>query len=163
MNIEKNKVVTIHYRLSEPGRGPIEDSHGGKPLTYLHGHGAMLEAVESVLAGKQAGDQVSVTVSPEQAYGPRNEQAIIRVSRSHVIGASKKQVYKPGMLVQVNTRDGARSVVVVKVGLKTLDVDANHPLAGRTLAFEIDVIEVRDASSEEIAHGHVHGEGGVQH
>lgn len=163
MQIGKDKVVSIHYRLSEPDGTLLEDSHASEPLVYLHGHDGMLHGVESALDGKQAGDHVSVTLAPEQAYGQRIDGAIQRVSKSHVIGAGKNQVFRPGMLVQVNTSSGPRSVVVVKAGLKTLDVDTNHPLAGMTLRFDIDVVAVRDASREELAHGHVHGDGGVHH
>lgn len=163
MVIDNDAVVTIHYRLSEPGGDMIEESHGREPLVYLHGHRGLLGGVEAALAGKQAGDRVSVTLPPEQAYGLRNDQAITRVPKSHVVGDAKNRVYKPGMVVRVNADDHARAVVVVKVGLKMLDVDANHPLAGRTLTFDLEVVEVRPASAEEVAHGHVHGTGGVHH
>ncbi len=163
MVIEKDTVVTIHYRLSEPGGGMIEESYGAAPLSYLQGHHGLLVAVEQALAGKQAGDKVSLTLPPEQAYGARDEQAIVRVPKSHVLGDAKNRVYKPGMVIRVNANDRTRAVVVVKVGLKMLDVDSNHPLAGKTLTFDIDVIDVRAASPEEISHGHVHGESGVHH
>lgn len=163
MQIEKNKVVTFHYRVSEAGRPALEDSRGGEPLVYLHGHGAMILGVEEALAGRQAGEHLTVTVLPEKAYGPRNENAVSRISKSHVLHASKGAKFEPGMMVQVNTPNGPRSVIVLKVGMTTLDVDANHPLAGRTLEFDIDVVEVRDASGEEIEHGHAHGAGGHDH
>lgn len=163
MVIDRDTVVTIHYRLSESGGGLVEESFGKEPLVYLHGHGGLLAGVEAALAGKQTGERVSVTLPPEQAYGLRDEQAIVRVPKSHVVGDSKKRIYKPGMVVQVQADGRARAVVVAKVGLKTLDVDANHPLAGRTLTFDLEVVGVRAASAEEIAHGHVHGDGGVDH
>lgn len=163
MQIEKNKVVTFHYRVSEAGRDALEDSRGGDPLVYLHGHGSMIPGVEEALAGRQAGDHLEVSVPPEKAYGPRNDDAVQRISKSHVLHASKGARFEPGMMVQVNTPYGPRSVIVLKVGMTTLDVDANHPLAGRTLEFVIDVVDVRDASEEEIAHGHAHGAGGHDH
>lgn len=163
MIIGKDTVVTIHYRLSEPGGGMIEESHGSAPLTFLHGHRGLLAGVEQALAGKQAGDKVSITLPPEQAYGVRDEQAIVRVPKSHVLEDARNRVYKPGMVIRVNTNDRTRAVVVVKVGLKMLDVDSNHPLAGKTLTFDIDVVDVRAASPEEISHGHVHGDGGIHH
>ncbi len=164
MHIEKNKVVTFHYRLSEPGQAVFEDSHAGPPAVYLHGQHNMLAGLEEALAGKQAGDVFTVTLPPEKAYGVRREDSMQRVSLKHVVNpGNKKRVYKPGMAVQVNTSQGPRDVTVVKPGLKTLDVDTNHPLAGRTLCFEVEVIAVRDASAEEIAHGHAHGVGGHQH
>lgn len=163
MLIEKDKVVTFHYRLSEPGSEVIEDSHGREPMLYLHGHRGLLAGLEDALAGRQAGESFTVTLAPEQAYGLRDEAARQRVPKSHVIGGKGRTDFRPGMAVRVNTGDGPRTVVVTKVGLKTLDVDANHPLAGRTLSFEIEVVGVREASAEEIAHGHAHGEGGHAH
>lgn len=164
MLIEKNMVVTFHYRVSESGREALEDSRGGEPLVYLHGYGGMIPGVEEALTGKQAGEHVTVSVPPEKGYGPRNEDAVQRISKSHVLNAPKGKVkFEPGMLVQVNTPRGPRSVIVLKVGMTTLDVDANHPLAGRTLDFDIDVVDVREASEEEVAHGHAHGVGGHDH
>lgn len=164
MSIENNKVVSFHYRLSEPTAGVLEDSRGSDPVVYLHGHGGLIKGLESAMNGREAGEKFSVTVEPEQAYGPRREDARQRISINHVINPRKGTVkYKPGMVVQVNTSRGPRSVVVVKAGLKTLDVDTNHPLAGKTLTFDVEVLDVREASAEEIAHGHVHGEGGHQH
>ncbi len=164
MLIEKNRVVSFHYRLSEAGAGLIEDSRAGEPLLYLHGHHGLFPVLEEALVGKSAGERIEVTLAPEQAYGPRRENAQQRISKSHVVGAGKRRVdFKPGMTVQVNTSEGQRTVVVTKVGLKTLDVDANHPLAGRTLSFDIEVVAVREASEEEIAHGHAHGAGGHAH
>ena len=164
MLIAADKVVTFHYRLSEPGQDVIEDSRDGQPVVYLHGHAGMLAGLEAALTGKQVGDQFTVTLSPDMAYGPRRDDAAQRISVKHVINpANKKVIYKPGMVIQVNSDEGPREVTVVKAGLKTLDVDTNHPMAGRTLQFEIEVLGVRDASEEEIAHGHVHGADGHQH
>lgn len=163
MQIEKNKVVTFHYKVNEVGQEALEDSRGGEPLVYLHGHGSMIPGVEEALTGKKAGEHLEVTVPPEKAYGPRSDEAVQRVSKSHIVGAHKGTRFEPGMMVQVNTPHGPRSVIVVKVGMTTLDVDANHPLAGRTLEFVIDVVDVRDASEEEITHGHAHGAGGHDH
>jgi FKBP-type peptidyl-prolyl cis-trans isomerase SlyD len=163
MQIEKDKVVTFHYRVGETGRETLEDSRDGEPLVYLHGHGGLISGVEEALAGRQAGDHVAVTVPPEKGYGLRDENAVSRISKSHVLHAAKGAKFEPGMMVQVNTPHGPRSVIVLKVGMTTLDVDANHPLAGRTLEFAIDVVDVRDANAEEIAHGHAHGAGGHEH
>ena len=164
MLVEENKVVSFHYCLTEDGKDILEDSHDGDAMVYLHGHKSMLPGVEDAMAGKKAGESFSVTLAPENAYGEVQENAIQRVSIKHVFNQGKKKVkYKAGMRVQLNTQDGPRDVVVVKAGLKTLDVDTNHPFAGKTLKFDIEVVDVRDASEEEIAHGHAHGAGGVQH
>lgn len=164
MQIENNKVVSFHYRLSEPGQAVFESSHDAEPAVYLHGHLGVLTGLEEAMAGKQAGDQFTITLSPEKAYGLRQAGAVQRVSLKHVLTrGNKKETLGPGKVVQVNTSQGPRDVTVVKAGLKTIDVDTNHPLAGKTLTFEIEVVDVRDATAEEIAHRHAHGAGGHQH
>ena len=164
MIIEQDKVVSFHYLLSDENSVVLEDSHRGNAMVYLHGHNGMLPGVEEALAGKSAGEKFSVTLEPEQAYGQVRENAVQRVSLKHVITPGKKKIKpKVGMVVQLNTQEGPRDVVVVKAGLKTLDVDTNHPFAGKTLKFDIDVVDVRDATPEEVEHKHVHGEGGHHH
>jgi len=164
MLIEKDKVVQFHYCLSEPGNENFEDSRKGDPIAYLHGHNGMLPGLEEAMAGKQAGDTFSITLEPEKAYGPRNEGATQRVSPKHVYNPQKKKIkFKPGMVIQLNTNNGPQDVVVIKAGLKSLDVDINHPLAGKTLTFDIEIVDVRDATDEEVSHGHAHGVGGHQH
>jgi len=164
MQVEKNKVVTFHYRMSEPDGAAIEDSHEGQPAVYLHGHLGVLTGLEDAMAGKQAGDRFSVTLSPEKAYGARRSDAVQRVSIKHVMTrGNKKETLQPGKVVQVNTHQGPRDVTVIKAGLKTVDVDTNHPFAGKTLSFDIEVVDVRDATTDELAHGHAHGAGGHEH
>lgn len=164
MQVEKDKVVSFHYTVSEVEGEQLESSYGTNPLVYLHGHDGMLKGVEAALEGKTVGDKVAVTLAPEDAYGPRKEDAIHRVSINHVLREGKgKPKFRPGMVVHLNTEHGARPVVVVKAGLKMLDVDTNHPYAGKTLNYDMEVVNVRDAEAEELSHGHVHGEGGVHH
>ena len=163
MIIATDKVVTFHYKLNEPGKDVFEDSHSQEPVSYLQGHKGMLQGVEAALEGKKAGDNVVTTLEPEDAYGPVRENAVQRVSLKHIVQGKKKVKFKPGMVVQVNTANGPQDVIVVKAGLKNLDVDTNHPLAGKTLVFDIDITEVRDATADEIAHGHSHSAGGHQH
>ncbi|MEP2613765.1 FKBP-type peptidyl-prolyl cis-trans isomerase, partial [Marinobacter alexandrii] len=102
----------------------------------------------------------SVTVTPEKAYGPRKADAVQRVPVKHLMGAKR---WKRGMIAQVQTEQGPRHVLVAKVGHKFADVDTNHPMAGKTLTFDLEVIDVRAADPEELAHGHVHGPGGHHH
>lgn len=162
MQIEKNKVVMFHYRLSEEGREEtIETSHGDEPMSYLHGYGGILPGLEKAMAGHQTSDQFSLSLPPAEAYGERHPGGPQRIPIKHLAGKHKK--LKPGQMVAVNTKEGSRNVTVVKVGKFNVDIDTNHPLAGKTLVFEIDIVEVRDASAEEIAHRHVHGPGGHQH
>ena len=164
MLIAADKVVTFHYRLSEPGQAPCEDSYGGLPVVYLRGHDFMLPGLDEALTGKQAGDKFTVTLPPEKAYGVHRDDAVQRVSLKHVVNpGNRKMRYTPGMVVRVNTDKGPQEVTVVKVGLKTLDIDTNHPMAGKTVCFEVEVMDVRDATPEEIQHGHVHGVGGHEH
>lgn len=160
MPIEKNQVVLFHYSVRDEQDNIIEDSHGGEPNAYLHGYGGIINGLEEALEGRDAGDTFSVTVTPEKAYGPRKPDAIQRVPIKHLMGAKR---WKAGMIAQVRTEQGPRHVVVAKVGHKFADVDTNHPMAGRTLTFDIEVIDVRAATSEEIAHGHAHGPGGHHH
>lgn len=164
MLVGLNKVVKFHYQLSE-AEGPVfEDSREGEPMVYLHGHNGIIPGLEEEMEGKAVGDKFNATIPPEKAYGERKKDAIQRVSHKHVIVEGKKKpVFKPGMMVHLNTNQGAQMVTILKVGLKALDVDTNHPLAGRTLKFDVEVLDVRDATEEEIDHGHVHGEGGVSH
>ncbi|MBP8926827.1 MAG: FKBP-type peptidyl-prolyl cis-trans isomerase, partial [Pseudomonadales bacterium] len=132
----------------------------GEPISYLHGHGNILPALEESLLGKAAGDTLEVTLAPEQAYGIRHANAEQRIPLKHIAYRGKLQ---RGMVVSVQTEQGSRQVTVLKVGKFNVDVDTNHPLAGRVLNFAIEVLEVRVASEEEIAHGHAHGEGGHHH
>jgi FKBP-type peptidyl-prolyl cis-trans isomerase SlyD len=161
MQIEKDKVISIFYHLRDAGGEPLENTQDGIPLAYLHGHNNLLPALEKALEGHQTGDKFSITLQPEEAYGPVREGAAQRVPIKHLLGNPKR--LRPGMLVRVQTDRGAISARVLKVGKFMVDVDLNHPFAGKTLIFDVEVTAVRDASVEEIAHGHAHGEGGHHH
>lgn len=160
MQIERDTVVCFHYRLSEVGGEHLEASETAEPMTYLHGHGNILPALEHAMLGKQAGDTFQVTLEPGEAYGPRRANAEQRIPIKHLLFKGK---LRPGMTVKINTEKGPRDVRVVKVGKFNVDVDTNHPLAGMSLSFDIDIVDVREATAEEIAHRHVHGAGGHQH
>lgn len=164
MSIAADKVVSFHYRLSEVGGELLEDSQDAEPTLYLHGHGNLLGALESALEGKLAGDKVAITLTPEQGYGLRQDGATQRIPIKHLHNYQQiKNKLKPGMKVAVNTQHGPWDAIVLKVGKFNVDIDSNHPLAGKTLEFDIDIIEVRDATAEELAHGHAHGVGGHHH
>lgn len=160
MQIAKDTVATFHYILTEQGGNFREDSREDQPVAYLHGHDNILSGLEAVLAGKQAGDKVSVTLPPEQAYGVRNPGLQQRMSIKHLKYNGK---LKAGDIAWVETQEGIRQVTVIKPGKFMAEVDTNHPLAGKTLTFDIEVIAVRPATDEEVAHGHAHGEGGHHH
>jgi len=164
MQISKDKVVTFHYRLQNEQGKEIESSHGSEPMAYLQGHGNIIRGLEKGMDGKNAEDVFSVTVEAKDAYGLRNEEAKQRVPLKHLVGDKKANAkLKPGMVASINTDDGPRQVVIVKAGKFNVDVDTNHPLAGQTLTFDIEVESVRDATEDEIKHGHAHGVGGHQH
>lgn len=160
MEITSGKVVSLHYTLSDSEGTFSESSTAGEPLNYLHGANNILPGLETELEGHKAGDKLSVTLAPDAAYGNRVDEATHRVPIKHLIDPGKLQ---PGMVVALNTKEGPRSVTVVKVGRFNVDVDVNHPLAGKTLTFDIEVLDVREASEEELSHRHVHGPGGHHH
>lgn len=161
MLVAKDTVVTFHYTLTEASGERIDSSReSGQPLAILAGHGALIAGVEKALEGKSAGDRFQLEVSPEEGYGLRDEGRLQRVPKKYFQDADK---LKPGMVTLLRSQQGMHQVTVVKVGGSVIDIDANHPLAGKTLHFDIEVVEVREASAEELAHGHVHGPGGHAH
>ncbi|MCP5326120.1 MAG: peptidylprolyl isomerase [Oceanospirillaceae bacterium] len=160
MTIKTNSVVQFHYTLKDEDGTLIETSSGRDPMAYLHGHNNIIPGLEAAMEGKNAGDTFSATVTPDQAYGERRADALQRIPVKHLQGAKK---WKAGMVAHVQTEQGARQVMIVKVGKFMVDVDTNHPLAGRTLVFDIIIDAVRDATEEEVAHGHAHGVGGHHH
>ena len=160
MQITKDTVVQFHYVLKNEAGEEIENSHDIDPIAYLHGHNNMIVGVEREMEGKSEGDTYSVTLQPEDAYGERQEDAIQRVPAKHLQGAEK---WKPGMVAVVNTEQGQRQVTVIKAGKFMVTVDLNPPLAGKVLTFDVDIKSVREATEEEVEHGHAHGVGGHQH
>lgn len=164
MQISTDKVVSFHYNLKDTDGTLLETSYDSDPTLYLHGHSNILAALESELDAKAVGDKVNVTLTADQAYGERKEGAVQRIPIKHLHNhAALKNKLKPGSKVLVNTQHGPWEAIVLKVGKFNVDIDSNHPLAGKTLAFEIEVVDVRDATSEELAHGHAHGAGGHHH
>ena len=166
--ISMNKVVSFHYRLAEVGvdgdRGDWrEESHSGKPLIYLHGFHNVVVGLEKALEGKTVGDAIEITLEPDDAYGFRRPNSTQRVPIKHLQLSGPVKKILPGIPATVETNQGKRAVVVLKVGKFNAEVDFNHPLAGKVLYYEVQVEGIRDASAEEIAHGHVHGVGGHQH
>lgn len=160
MQITKDTVVTFHYVLSEVGGDQIESSYDQDPMAFLVGHGNIFPKIEDALMEKSEGDKVSVELAPVDGYGERHEGNTQRVPIKHLLTKGR---LKPGMTVKVNTEEGPRDATAVKVGLKNVDLDTNHPLAGKHLSFDIEVAGVREATAEELDHGHAHGVGGHQH
>jgi len=164
MQISADSVVSFHYNLKDADGTLLETSYDSDPTLYLHGHSNILAGLEEPLESKTVGDKVSVTLAPDQAYGERKEGAVQRIPIKHLHNhAALKNKLKPGSRVTVNTQHGPWDAVVLKVGKFNVDIDSNHPLAGKTLNFEIEVVDVREATAEELAHGHAHGAGGHHH
>jgi FKBP-type peptidyl-prolyl cis-trans isomerase SlyD len=160
MKIEKDRVVRFHYAVAETGQAAVENSkEAGEPIAILFGHGNIIPGLEKAMDGREAGDSFKTTVPAAEAYGEKREGLSQRVPKKH-FGAQKLE---PGMQVVLQTNFGPRAVTIEKVGMSVVDVDLNHPMAGKDLDFDIEIVEVREASEEELAHGHVHGEGGHQH
>jgi FKBP-type peptidyl-prolyl cis-trans isomerase SlyD len=160
MQISKNTVATIDYTLTNPQGQVLDTSKGAEPLSYLHGVGGIIPGLENALEGKQTGDNLSVTIEPDQAYGQRNEELVQEVPRRMFQGVDNIQ---PGMQFRAQGPQGQQVVTVVGVQGDNVRIDANHPLAGVTLKFDVNVVGVREATQEEVSHGHVHGAGGHQH
>lgn len=164
MKITVKTVVQFHYTLKDEAGKEIENSHAGDPLAYLHGYKNMLVGVENALADKETGDKFSVTLQPAEAYGERQDDAIQRVPVKHLQGLPTPSAkWKKGMTAVVNTDAGQRQVTVIKAGKFMVTVDINPPLAGKVLTFDLEVVDVREATAEEIEHGHAHGVGGHHH
>ena len=160
MAIEKDKVVSIDYTLTSETGQVLDSSQGREPLAYLHGAGNIIPGLENALEGKAEGEQVKVQIPPDQAYGPKDERLVQQVPRTAFQGV---QQIAAGMQFQANTQQGPRIITVVGVEGDQVTIDANHPLAGATLNFDVTVREIRDASEEEKTHGHAHGAGGHHH
>jgi len=160
MKVAQDKVVSIHYTLKDDSGQVLDQSAADEPLAYLHGNGNLVPGLEKALEGKQAGDKVSVAVAPAEGYGERDERMVQTVPRDAFRGV---EAILPGMRFNAQSDHGVHTVVVTKVERDTVTVDGNHPLAGQTLHFEVEVGEVREPSAEELDHGHVHGPGGHHH
>ncbi|TDO98096.1 FKBP-type peptidyl-prolyl cis-trans isomerase [Marinomonas balearica] len=159
MTIAKNTVVQFHYTLRE-GDELIETSAGADPLAFLHGHGNIIPGLEKAMEGKSKGDEFEVTVACKDAYGERSDDATQQVPIKHLQGAKR---WKPGMVAMIKTDKGMRQVTIIKAGLKHATVDVNHPLAGKELTFSVEIVDTREATDDEVAHGHAHGVGGHHH
>ncbi|HVC36776.1 MAG TPA: peptidylprolyl isomerase, partial [Gammaproteobacteria bacterium] len=138
----------------------LDSSRGQKPLDYLHGSGNIISGLEQALEGKRVGDSIKVNVPPEKGYGPRDEALSHKVPRKMF---DSKQEIKPGMRFHAEAGHGEHTVTVTAVDNEHVTVDANHPLAGKILNFAVNVVEVRAATHEELAHGHVHAAGDHHH
>lgn len=160
MAIARDSVVTIHYTLKDEAGKVIDSSAAGAPIAYLHGHGSIVPGLEHELEGKSVGDKLSVQVAPADGYGEYDQQLVQRVPRRALQGIKNVTV---GMQLQAQTSTGPRTVTVTHIASDMVTIDGNHPLAGKALNFEVEIAGVRDATAQELSHGHVHGMGGHHH
>ena len=160
MKAQNNQVVTFHYELSDAQGQQVESSRGSDALSVLLGAHNIIPGLEQAMLGREQGERFQVTVPPAEAYGEYRPEFTQRVPKKYFRDAEK---LKPGMQTMLQSADGPRVVTVAKIGQSVIDVDLNHPMAGKTLSFDIEIVEVREASDEEKAHGHVHGPGGHHH
>lgn len=162
MKITQNKVGLIHYKLTDADGVTIDSSEGRDPLAYIQGIGNLIPGLEQELEGKAAGDKFTTVVAPEHAYGKRDNALVQIVPKSGFNGADDE--LQEGMQVQVETdQQGMAIAVVTKIEDENVTLDLNHPLADMDLHFDVEVVEVRDATQEELDHGHAHGVGGHEH
>ena len=161
MQISNNTAVSIHYTLTNEAGEIIDSSvESGEPLVYLHGQGNIISGLEHALHGRQVGDKFTANIPPSEAYGLVFEDRVQVISREMFDGIDHIEV---GMQFHADVSEGPGIVTVVAVDGDNVTIDGNHPLAGMPLTFEIEVIDIRPASAEEIEHGHIHGAGGHHH
>ena len=152
--IGDNLVVSMHYKLTDNDGNVLDSSEGAEPLTYLHGSGNIIPGLEKELVGKVEGDSHQVKVEPEEGYGEINPELIQTVDKAAFQGVESVEV---GMSFEAQASDGSVQHIVVKsIEGEVVTIDANHPLAGVTLNFDVEIVSVREATEEEIDHGHVH-------
>lgn len=160
MNISNNCVASFHYTLTDSTGKVLDSSEGQEPLSYLHGAGNIIPGLEKALEGKTTGDKLTVSVAAAEAYGERNDSMVQQLDSSMFSGIDQIEV---GMEFHAETEHGLQVVTVTNVDGDQVTIDGNHPLAGVDLNFDVEVTDVREASEEEIAHGHAHGAGGHHH
>lgn len=160
MKIAKDKVVSIEYTLRDNDGNILDTSEGREPLAYLHGNGNLIPGLEAQLEGKGADEALKVVVAPADGYGEFDAAQIVNVPKSQFAGVAELAV---GMQFTASGPEGQQVVTVTKIENDTVTVDGNHPLAGQTLNFDVKIVSVREATADELSHGHVHGAGGHHH
>lgn len=160
MKISENKVIKMHYAVSDSEDTLIDSSYDHSPLAVIQGTGYLIPGLEEALIGHEVGDKFEVEVPAEKAYGQREDGFVQTVPKEMFADIEDLDV---GTQLRATTDEGEQTVIVIDVQEDSITVDGNHPLAGIDLKFEVEILEVRDATEEELAHGHVHGEGGCGH
>lgn len=162
MQIAQNAVASLRYTLTDSQGNILDEATPQEPFVYLHGANNIIVGLETALTGKQTSDQLQVTIPPEDAYGLRDENMTQQVSKA-MFGEVDDNQLKPGAQFNAQTNAGHQVITIAAVDGDTVTIDGNHPLAGETLHFDVTVLEVREATSEEISHGHAHGHGDCGH
>jgi len=162
MKIENNRVVSMHYTLKDETGTILDSSENREPLAFIQGIGALIPGLEIQLEGKVKGDKLNAEVAPNDAYGEVQAELFHVVPKSGFQGEGDEQLIE-GIQVQLHTEQGPMIALVSKIEGDEVTLDLNHPLAGRTLFFDVEIVEVREATADELDHGHVHGPGGHQH
>jgi FKBP-type peptidyl-prolyl cis-trans isomerase SlyD len=160
LSIKKDSVVAFNYTLKDDAGEVIDSSPTGEPLAYIHGHGNLVPGLERELEGKASGERLAVKVTPADGYGEYSKQLVSKIPRRSLKGIAKLSV---GMRLHAHTAEGPRPVTVTALTGDMVTIDGNHPLAGQNLNFDIEIVDIREATAEELAHGHVHGPGGHHH
>lgn len=160
MEIGDSKVVQMHYTLKNDGGEVLDTSEGQDPLTYMHKEGAIIPGLFKAITGKKVGEKVSVVVQPEEGYGHPDDGLLQKIPREAFKGMDDLEV---GVKVQADTDHGVQIATVTEIKEEEVTIDLNHPLAGETLHFDVEITDIREASEEELSHGHVHGPGGHHH
>lgn len=156
MNISDKKVASFHYTLKDNSGNILDSSDGQSPLSYIQGMGNIIPGLENALEGKTKGDKLQVTVKPEEAYGNHSPELTQKVNKSELPESDKLEL---GMQFQADSDNGPIILTVTNIDNDLITLDGNHPLAGQTLHFDIEITEVREAKESELDHGHVHGPG----
>lgn len=160
MQITKNAIALFAYTLKDDDGDLLDSTEESDPLAYIHGVGQLIPGLEQELEGKGKGDSFEIRIPPEKAYGPKNQELIQPVPRDQLPDDVEIEV---GMQFQAQSEDGSQVVTVVEIDGDQISLDANHPLAGVALNFAVTVVEVREATPDELEHGHAHGPGGEDH
>lgn len=162
MQIAPNTVASLAYVLTDTQGDILDQADAQHPFVYLHGAHNIIPGLENALAGKQAGEELEVTIPPELAYGLKDDNLLQNVPRSMFAGADEEHI-APGAQFHAQTNAGMQTIVITAVNGDTITIDGNHPLAGETLNFKVKILEVRAATKDELSHGHAHGPGGHHH
>ncbi|MCH1422685.1 MAG: peptidylprolyl isomerase [Candidatus Poseidoniaceae archaeon] len=164
LEVSENMVASVHYKGTLPDSGDVFDSSEGRePLTFLVGHKQMIPGFEEEIMGAKVGDSLEFTLSSDRAYGDRDEQAVMEIPRSQFAQLEEQASLEVGMQLVAQMPHGPSPFTITTLTDDAVTADFNHTLAGQSLTFSVDIVELRKATDDELSHGHVHGPGGHQH